>query len=391
MASIDAPASDHAGAGTRALSFSVVDTIGAVAQPEWDALAAGHAGASHGWLRAVEDTMPAHAEPRHVLVRDGRRLVGAAIGYVCRQPGTSLDPDMLLLGRLARPARRLGLSFRPALVSTTPRNYGRQVLGDTGAVLQALEATARSERLPLHLPRVAGERSVLAQALRARAYLETEQDPVARLDIAWPSFEAYVASLKRRRRKLPTVVRHEIRKAREDGVRMVEIAEPAAHAGRLHELADQHQRRLNGTPSPFPAGFVPRLKELMGGGCTVYGAFAGSRLVGFIVMVRAGEEASLPVLGIEAGHRASFVYFNLVFYRPIADAIELGLRRIWFGPLLLEPKVRRGCRVVRAAMFYRAPTRIGHEALRPWFALHRRWCRERRFAAALALAKENAR
>jgi predicted N-acyltransferase len=364
----------------------VIHSLHDIPQAEWDVLASGDIRASHGWLLGAQESMAPYAAPHHVVLRSGGRLVGAAVAFIYRDPGSSLDPDNLLLGRLAGPLNGCGISFRPALVCATPRLWGGRILGASpGAVLDALQQAAVDLGLPLHLPRVGEDEAELASQLRSRRFLETAQDPLARLDIEWPTFESYVKSLKRRDRKMPTKIRHEMAKATRDGVLVKEI-DPAAYSARLHQLVDQHARRLNGSQAPFEADFLPRLKQRLGNQCVVYGALIGKELVGFVLMLRDEQAAFLPLVGIEDGHRSSFVYFNTAFFRPIGDAIGLSLKQLWFGSFLLPLKERRGCRILPTSLFYRAPTELGTQAMATWFALHRFWAIRFRFAAAHTLA-----
>ena len=106
-----------------------------------------------------------------------------------------------------------------------------------------MEALADELRLPLHLPRVLDEDRPICTLLEQRGYHRTAHDPVARLDIAWDSFEGYLASLTRNAR---SAARGELRRNREAGVAIGEIDDLAACADRLHQLLDDHNRRLNG-------------------------------------------------------------------------------------------------------------------------------------------------
>ncbi|MFL5336421.1 MAG: GNAT family N-acetyltransferase [Geminicoccaceae bacterium] len=350
----------------------------------WDRLAGAHAIASHDWLTAIERASIPGLTPDYPSLPDG---AGAAVCYEARDRRCGLDPTGLLLGRLAAPAERLGLSWLPALICAPYRGHFGHLLGsDPAAVLDRVEALADELGLPLHLPRVLDEDRRLCRLLGERGYHRTAHDPVARLDIAWDSFEGYLASLTRNAR---SAARGELRRNREAGVAIREIDDPATCADRVHRLLDDHNRRLNGVGVPFGRNFLPTLKAALGSRAILYGAWRDDRLVGVAVVLRQGDTAYTPYIGLDQ-ERGAFTYFNLACYRPIADAIPAGVRRFYFGTMLYAMKVRRGCRVLPTSHFYRGRTRAGHLALSPWFKAHAWWARRHKYAAILALRPKTA-
>ena len=120
------------------------------------------------------------------------------------------------------------------------------------------------------------------------------------------------------------------------------------------------------------------MKRLLGQDAIFYGAFCEDSLVGFVVLVKRGDIGYLPWTGIDRKTPArSGTYFNLVFYRPVEDAIRLRIKTLYFGRALYKTKVRRGCRVCRPRHFYRSPNRALHGILRPWFGFHETWMRRK--------------
>jgi predicted N-acyltransferase len=340
---------------------------------EWDGLAATDALVGRGWLGALEESGIAGLRPHYILARAAAGLGAAA----CLETTASEDgllSGRFLLGPLTPLGRMLGVSCLPALVCGPYRGQGGFLLGPArAAVLEEVEALAAERRLPAVFTHVPDEDGELRELLLSRGYHRTTARPVARLDLRWDSFEEYVASLRRGAR---SAVRGEIRRCREAGVAIEPIDGVEEIGARLHALADTHYRRLNGHGVRFGPAFLPALKARLGTAATFWGAYRGGALFGFALVVRAGEVAHVTNVGI-AEDRSSFAYFNLCYYRPIAEAIASGTRRIWYGTLLGELKARRGCRILPTSLYYRDPVRSRHLALAPLFRAHRAWGRRK--------------
>lgn len=326
------------------------------------------------WLGAVEAGVPSVTP----------HLVEAPAGTaVCYQAGdfrSGLDPTSYLLGRLGPFARRLGLSLLPALVCAPYRGHTGHLFGhDRAALLDRVEALAGRLGLPVHVPRVLDEDEELCRLLVARGYNRTAQEPLAVIDIRWDSFEGYVASLRRNAR---SNARIELRRNRDAGVLIRELDDVAARAQRIHELVNGHNLRRNGVGVPFGPAFLPALKSALDDRAVFYGAFRGRELVGVSVLLHQTDTSAVPFIGLDE-RRGEFTYFNLAFYRPIADVIAAGRRRLFMGTMLYEMKARRGCRVLPTSFFHRGASLAGHLAARPLLAAHRWWARRHKFARAL--------
>jgi predicted N-acyltransferase len=363
--------------------------VGAIARIPtalWDGVAEAEVMASHGWLTALEQAGIDGLRPHYVLAGKSDRL-GAAVCYETRDKVRGMDPTDYLLGRLSRIGRRLGLSFAPALVCAPYQGYSGHLLGrDRAAVLARVEALAAERGLPLLLPRVLDEDASLRELLLGRGYHRTVFSPVARLDIAWNSFDGYLASLRKRAR---SAARAEIRRCGEAGIAISEITDVAPLASRLHALADSHSSRRNGTGVPFGPAFFPALKAALGPRAVFYGAYRLGELIGFVLVLRDGEAGHACYIGMSES-KMNFAYFNLGYYQPIRDGISAGLKRLYFGTLLYDVKVRRGCKVLPTSLYYRGASRARHLALAPLFRAHREWTSRFKLARVLALARSTA-
>ncbi len=380
------------------LSVEIVDSIRGVDAREWDRLADGEVLASHGWLKAVEESRREDLGPRYVLIRQTGRLVAATT--CCRSHPTAAapDPDDLLFGRFGRVATRWGLSLRPARVLGFPSGPGIHFLIDgtigpperrtlVAKLLDSVEAIAATENSGIFLWNVRADDTELLAPLERRRFHGTLFFPACYLDLVWPSFDDYVAHLKKFR-NMPRNVRREIEACRRAGVTIEPIEEAGSHRAALHELANRHWIRYNDDPFPYDENFFPRVQAYLGSAAVILGAFKDSALIGFMLMLNGRREGHALEIGVERGAAASAAtYFNLAYYVPIRRTIGSGLERLYFGRGLPEVKIRRGCKRQDTLLMYRAHGNLRNLALRPLFFFHSLWLR-RKIAAQSRAARD---
>jgi Acetyltransferase (GNAT) domain len=329
------------------------------------------------WLRAVEQAGPKSVIPH--LVEAPR---GTAVCFEAGDFRSGLDPTTYLLGRLAPLARRLRLSLLPALVCAPYRGHmGHLPCRDRAALLDYVEALADRLGLPIHFPRVLDEDEEFCRLLIARGYNRTAHEPVAMIDVVWDSSDDYLASLRRSAR---SNAKTELRRNRIAGVSICEIDDVASSAERIHQLVNDHNVRRNGVGVPFGPAFLPALKASLSDRAVFYGAIHAGELVGISVALHQADTVMMPFIGLDE-RRGEFTYFNLAFYRPIADAIAAGRRRLFLGTMLYEMKARRGCRILPTSFFHRGGSTVAHLVAKPLFAAQGWWARRHKFAQALAL------
>lgn len=373
------------------LSVTTVASITEVPAKDWDPLAPRDPMASHGWLRLIEEEAISGVETRYVLVHKEEDLIAAAPCYICHEASQLLDPDVLMYGRFRSLPAAFRLSFVPSMFvgpfgSNGPirSNSSNLLVSDDldiaerhtalSRLLTATVAVARSNDLPLHFPRIRQDDDETRRLLRERNCYKTRDFPLCYLDVEWDDFEGYLRHLGSVSRRMQRNVRHEKNRFRKSGVVIEVIENPAAHAARLWELANDHSRRLNGVPLPYSARFLTRLKKQLGDDAVFYGAFQDRQLIGFVILLKRGGTAYLILTGIDrrwTGYEA--IYFNLCYYRPIQDAISERMKRLYFGGTLYRTKVRRGCRIMALDHCYLGASPAWHAAMKPWFVFHAAW------------------
>ena len=370
--------------------ISLIESISEIDPREWDELAQGDIPASHGWLRLIEETALTPLRCRCLLAREGTRLQAAIFFWRQHRHDTQTNMDTFLYGRLSRLFRLLGLTVQPAFVAGQISGWRRTILfrEDLSAdarrsllsrMLPFLETAARAEHHTLCFRGIAPDDAEVVDEFSSRNYLCTPDLPVCYLDIEWQGFDGYLQALRRCHPRTEKSIRYEISRFDRSGVTIARLEDPAGVCGRLHAVVDSHYRRLNGRPFPFRPEFFGELKSRLGDKALVYTALRNDRIIGVLVMLRNDREAYLPIIGIDTEDvRKDAIYFNLAFNRPIREAIEAGLDRIYFGRLVYNTKIRRGCRLSDVNLYLRAGSGLGGLWLRPLLA-----CRSWRMRAVL--------
>ena len=253
---------------------------------------------------------------------------------------------------------------------TDVQQAGRQAALD--GLLAAAEAYAEEHGWSIALDSVPADDAAMSAVCDGRGYLRTLARPTAELRIEWNSWEDYLKSAARHSKRAATNIRTELNRARREGLEIAEWRASETPEADLYRLVVDHELRLNGRESMFRPGLFSRLSQALGGDFKVFVATCGRRVQGVMAFARSGGRgyATYPGL-LDEKERVASAYFNLMYYRPIQLAIELGLHSIAFGNAALEAKIRRGCSVRAGSLCFRPRARAMRVALGPAVALHR--------------------
>lgn len=343
-------------AGRADLVVRVLDSAASIPDVEWRRLTAGRGlYSSLPWLRLVE------ADPWHdawyVTVRDGSGVLrGVLPVYLPSGPSRAgvdafYDPaSVFLADQGGEVARR----WRPTMLAGTRAGYETDLLVDPDldpagrrVVLDAMvtrwaklaEAWGVDGRAAMYLLPDAARQ--LAPSMGA-APLLTDVTTAIPLD-GMSSFDDYVASLPSRRRNR---VRREVRDFAGSGLslrwtRLSEVADAvapllAAHHGRYghHDTPEMLTVHLRQQAVALDASSRVLLCERRGALLGVLLAYEWED-VWYARLAATGE-------GLR-GH--AFAFFSLVYYGPVAAAIERGIHSYVLGPSGVTAKVHRGARV----------------------------------------------
>jgi predicted N-acyltransferase len=240
----------------------------------------------------------------------------------------------------------VAVSVAPGFVAGAAYAPGADRERAAAAVVDALGelAAARGCRAAavLHLP--ATEAPELAAALAAAGYRTGVVSAECWLELAWDSFDGYLAMLPRNRR---TSVKREIRAFAEGGLTTtLDGAE-----GLTRRTAELHSawRARYGTGVP-----VDQLLDQY--------ARIGAELADRLRLVRVwrdGEQVAFSLFYVHDGiwygracgfdydrlHRLEFGYFNTTCYAPLRHALAEGARRMELSIESYQAKLARGCRL----------------------------------------------
>lgn len=369
----------------RALEARVFPSITEIERSEWDQLRPPNPFVSYGWLKAAETTALTPPKLRYILLYSQKGLLGAVINAAIGPERGSVSLNEIMLGRAARLTARLGLSFEPALVCATSEVRGSTFLtrrvassGEQAEILRELLTTlqemARHERLPLAVCGVSHEERNLMDGLESSGFHRSMQFPAAQLIPQWDSFGSYLRAIGTRSRAVAKDIRRERNKLAKSGTIIDRFIPESSDGPRLLDLANSNYQKYRPEPFPYRHAFFSMLAEQMKDDAVFYGGWKAGRLVAFSLMVKTGNDA----WGVYCGWDRAVcgndqTYFNIVFNRPIEDAISDRLSSLNYGPGLLDLKLRRGCHSVPLYIFYWSQRSSRHLLLGPGLKLRSRY------------------
>jgi predicted N-acyltransferase len=373
-------------AGADAFAARRVERIAEIDPRVWNALAANDVYAQHGWLRVLESTASEGDSPAYLLLYRGTELVAAAVCYRldAGEPDSSLDGQ--LFGRISGKLGALGVSLRPALLCGPLIGQGRHVLWRRAMppkevdralsrLLDEIFALAAKERRTLAFGKVPADEQVLISALEDRGLARTMNWPVSYIDILWDDFDTYLAHLTGKGGSMATKARREVAAPAKVGVEIRRAMPFRDAAGEIFALIESNQYAHSREPLGLAPNFMHELAERCAAAAVVTTARASGELTGAALLLRAGDCAGGPLIGVteDERNRKAFAYFNLALYAPIRFCIEHGIGRLYLGAGLYEMKQRRGCRELELLLFVRPASKLGRVVCRLWCAFHRRW------------------
>lgn len=334
--------------------FAIADRVDFLDPAAWDAVTR-EAGVFLGrpFLRAFQSAGPTNVRARFALVHRGGRPVAALCAQIVRLQVSSLPKPGGKRAALARLADFessifvLGnlLSWGPHGVAFAP---GVDPRDEWPAVAEAIERIRHADEscrgTPLILvkdvPDALAPTLTTLEPFRFRP-VETEPDMVLSIPSAWRTYDDYLASLDSKYRKGARKLADETLDA---GLVLERVTDLAPHAARLHELylevhGPQKLRLATLTPE-----FLPTVARELGDAFRCVVLRRDQRIVGFVTCVSSGATATGWFIGYARSESERAPVYLRLLHAVVAEAIDMGARRLSLGRTALEPKARLGAR-----------------------------------------------
>ncbi len=369
--------------------IKIVNTIKELKKDEWDAMIGDNVFASYGWLKTVEETFIGDINPKYIIVLDSSKLIGASVCYLINKTDKGGYLDNLLLGRLKNFTLKLGISFLPIFLCCPMRCHGKHFLIAKEAdskykeiiadeLFTAIEKEASCRGLSVCFYNVMEDEGELIQLLKKRGYIRTLGFPLNYLDIEWSSFEGYKKYVRSISKNMQQNIVKEVNKNRREGVIIEALTNIDGYEDRLYELVNNNYYKYNQSLLPFTSKFFIKLKENLGEDVVFYASFKKGSVTGVCILFKRNKTGYLPIVGVDyekAGNDAT--YFNILFYRPIMDAISEQMSMLYYGNAMYNLKAKRGCKINNTYVYYKPSNKFLKTVIKPWFALHSLWFRKK--------------
>lgn len=337
--------------------FALADSIDYLDKAHWDTVTE-HDSVylSRKYLGVIESAGPVNVQPRYALVFQGREPVAAVAAQsvvvsalsvpkttprkVVAAPMKKIEERMLVCGNLLSWGMH-GVAFR--------QGYDPSLLWP--AVAEAIYRIRRADRLfgkaDLIMIKDVPSEHAQVDELRKFSYrpLETEPNMVLELKPEWNSFESYSASLASKYRQTLRKIEKQVETA---GYRLESLNahETEREAEAIHKLYLQVHERQKLRLVTLRPEFIPTLAATIGDGFRCSVLRKDGELAGFVTTLCDGETAVGYYIGFDSKANEEVpIYFRLL-QAVIADAIQLGCKRISLGRTALEPKARLGAKPV---------------------------------------------
>jgi predicted N-acyltransferase len=365
------------------LQAQVIKSVNALNPEIWDSLAHPSLYVASDWLRARSRTIK--AAERFILISafEGKPIVGVP-GYLVdssSHPGfvpprvlsmsdlpdsaaESLPGGVEALAELRTALRERADEWTPALVMSSPGRYGglsykrgldldlkQRALGATIKAVSA-QALADQARSICWLYFGENEDPILTEMLHNCGYLSVVVDAECYLRIRWENFTGYLSSFNAKDR---WKIKYQMQTFDRAGIK-VDLHGGEALGRELAPLERQWREKYGRTPSLDEIiEDYENLRSLLARQLKVFVATLGGRPIGFTVFLAEGDTWYARFGGFDYSVGNLFLYFNLLFYRPIQFFIEHAVRCVHYSLKSYEAKVKRGCQLSNVIAYVRPP------------------------------------
>jgi predicted N-acyltransferase len=325
---------------------------------------------TYEWFKTVENIPLFKLDPFYVTVSDRSNIVALApyfLGFESYYPHWKVNwflmkPILFLNSWVKLPLARGLLSYSPLCNRSRvlfDKSYdGRSALNQ---ISKAFDHVCQTNGILFSSFLFVSEYDeLLASSLEDLGYRKFLYETSYYLDIQWKSFDEYLERLHGSNQGSGHSIRREIRKCVEDDIQIERVSEFGDLSETLSKLYANLFWKWNKQKSPCDADFYRRSNEFASDKIILFVARKNGEVVGFSCCFQHGETLDVHHCGFnyEALGKKDYSYFNLCYYAPIKWSIEGGIKRIFFGGALDEPKKRRGCKPERMFSYIKCQNRV---------------------------------
>lgn len=348
------------------------DSISKIDPAEWDRLAGDDALYSHAWLSTVETCTFEQPAFLYLLARVNGTLLGAAACQI-RLGNESASLDKSFYGRASGVARATGFGATPAIAVGSRFGFSPPFIFDPSMSAIQVEEIAEAfilrivERAELMKASVMLRNTRLGMfvpALSRARFVATPDVPTTYIDIRWNAFADFRRDLKKIHPATEKAIRNQTSRAKRDGIVVERVTDPAMLSAGLHEVLDAHYRRLNGISLPVGDSFLSEGFRRLGDHADLTVARDGSGVLGVHFALRRGGVSHALLVGTSTERARTTDTYFLLLNHVMDRAIESGDRRLYFGRLLYDVKLRRGCSIEHSVIWIRGRSKLQRAALK---------------------------
>ena len=350
--------------GPAHLHYAIADSISMLDRGAWQQ-ATEQSGLflSHSYLSGIERALPANIAPRYALIYDDDQGERALLAAVYMQ---IVDIKLAQARPLESAKGPLGASLDKVAQKTSQRmlvcgnmlSYGLHgVSFADGAdeklvwhgVAEVLYRVRQAEKLlgkthfimikDLHDPHTKPAQHLTNLSYR---YVETEPNMVLSLREDWKTHDDYLASLAAKYR---SSIKNAVFKPITDaGCTLEPAGDLDPVKDRLHELYKMVQVNAAFRPFELQPDYFPTLQRAAGERfrCTLLKR--DNTILGFLISVADGDTGVAYHIGFDRAAAGELPLYLRLLHAGIADALELGCKRISLGRTALEPKAAIGAK-----------------------------------------------
>ena len=293
---------------------------------------------SYGWFKTLESfgRLP---EPLYLAVNYDGATVGIAPCFIDKiNDFIAWGPKIVpFLPRILNFGQRLGLFKRNVILCYSPASCRTKVLFannyNNKTVLslfsEKIDDICKKQRVLFSSFLFVSEfDEILMKNLESLNYAKFPNIVTYYLDVSWSNFEDYLKSLKARRRR---TIRREIRDCLESGVTIEEESISENIAEKLSALEANVSSKYTHPNNKLDPSFFMKIEKYAKAKTRLLVARKNDEIIGFFLGLQHKNMLDGYMVGLDylAQINLNFIYFNLVYYKPIQLAIDEKIKKIY--------------------------------------------------------------